>query len=87
MSRWTTEVLGWGRDSKILLGIPSYDDAGVQYHFSAVENLSNGLQGIHAGLAHSQTLPPNYQGVSIYCEWEMDESEWKYFKKEFEATQ
>lgn len=87
MSRWTAQVLAWGVESKILLGIPCYDDPGVQYHFSTVENLSNGLQGIHAGLARHKTLPTNYQGVAIYCEWEMDDSEWKYFKKEFEATQ
>lgn len=52
MSQWTRDVLAWAEDSKVLLGIPVYDDEGVQYHFSNVENLSNGLFGVRAGLAH-----------------------------------
>jgi hypothetical protein len=83
MSSWTTEVLDWSGDSEVLLGIPAYDDAGVGYHFPKVENLQNALSGIHAGLSGCESLPKNYAGVAIYCEWEMDRQEWSQFEKEF----
>jgi len=51
---------------------------------NAVENLPNALAGIHAGLSKHQPLPPNYAGLAIYCEWEMDQQEWATFKKDFE---
>lgn len=86
MSSWTSDVLNWSGDTQVLLGIPVYDDADVGYHFPNVENLQNALSGIHAGLARSKALPRNYSGVAIYCEWEMDQQEWTYFKKEFERA-
>jgi hypothetical protein len=86
MSSWTSDVLDWAGDSAVLLGIPVYDDAGVGYHFPKVENLQNALSGIHAGLSKYKSLPKNYAGVAIYCEWEMDQQEWNYFKKNFEGT-
>jgi len=86
MSSWTSDVLAWSGDSQVLLGIPVYDDAGVGYHFPEVENLQNALSGIHAGLSRHKPLPKNYAGVAIYCEWEMDQQEWDYFKKEFERA-
>jgi len=84
MSEWTSDVLNWSGDTQILLGIPVYDDAGVGYHSPKVENLKNALLGIHAGLNMFRPLPKNYTGVAIYCEWEMDQQEWGYLKKEFE---
>jgi hypothetical protein len=86
MSRWTSEVLCWSGDTQVLLGIPVYDDAGVGYHFPGTENLQNALSGIHAGLSKHKSLPKNYAGIAIYCEWEMNQQEWNYFKKEFERT-
>ena len=83
MSGWTSEILNWSGNTQVLLGIPVYDDFGVGYHFPHVENLQNALLGIHAGLSKYETLPKNYAGVAIYCEWEMDPQEWNYFKKEF----
>jgi hypothetical protein len=83
MSNWTSDVLSWSGDTEVLLGIPVYDDAGVGYHFPEVENLRNALLGIHAGLSKFKSVPENYSGVAIYCEWEMDDQEWKYLKKEF----
>ncbi|MBW8038682.1 MAG: hypothetical protein FVQ85_01635 [Planctomycetes bacterium] len=84
MSKWTSDVLNWSGDTQVLLGVPVYDDAGVGYHSPKVENLQNALLGIHAGLNKFRPLPKNYTGVSIYCEWEMDQQEWDYLKKEFE---
>lgn len=86
MSTWTSDVLEWSGDTQVLLGVPAYDDAGVGYHVPDVENLRNALSGIHAGLSRYKTLPRNYAGVAIYCEWEMDQQEWTYFKKEFEKS-
>jgi len=31
---------------------------------------------MNAGLFKYKTLPPNYQGIAIYSEWEMDADEW-----------
>ncbi|MGD9321055.1 MAG: glycoside hydrolase family 18 protein [Desulfobacteraceae bacterium] len=87
MSSWTSDVLSWTGDTKVLLGIPVYDDAGVEYHFPQVENLRNALLGIHAGLSQFKSVPDNYSGVAIYCEWEMDDQEWEYLRKEFEKAQ
>jgi len=86
VSRWTAEVLNWAGDSQVLLGVPVYDDAGVGYHFRHVENIENALRGIHAGLGGVSVLPENYAGIVIYCEWEMDQQEWDYLKKEFEKS-
>ena len=67
----------------VLLGVPTYDDAGVLYHDPRVENLRNALLGIHAGLSDYEALPANHQGVAIYCSWETDEAEWRYFQERF----
>ena len=81
MADWTGEVLKWSVGKGILLGVPTYDDAGVGYHDPRVENLRNGLLGIHTGL--SRNVTSNYQGVAIYCEWETSETEWAYFREHF----
>lgn len=79
MAGWTQEVLAWSEGKPVLLGVPTYDDAGVGYHHPNVENLTNALRGIHRGLSR-QPLPTNYQGVAIYCEWETGEAEWQHFR-------
>jgi hypothetical protein len=82
MVNWTIESLRWSEGKPVLLGIPSYNDAEVEYHNPKVENLRTALMGIHKALSG---LPPpaNYQGVAIYCEWETDSEEWNYFKSHF----
>jgi len=82
MACWTDEVLAWSGGTPVLLGVPTYDDEGVDYHNPKVENLANALMGIHRGLARGP-LPVNYQGVAIYCEWETGTNEWQYFEKHF----
>jgi hypothetical protein len=82
MGDWTGEALAWSEGKPVLLGLPTYSDAGVGYHHPHVENLSNALQGIHRGLSR-QPLPQNYQGVAIYCHWETDADEWEYFQEHF----
>jgi hypothetical protein len=82
MADWTQEVLEWSEGKSVLLGVPTYDDAGVEYHDPRVENITNALLGVHRGLSR-QSLPANYQGVAIYCEWETSEAEWRYFREYF----
>jgi hypothetical protein len=81
MADWTRDVLAWSSKS-VLLGVPTYDDAGVGYHRPHVKNLTNALLGVHRGLA-SRPLPENYQGVALYCDWETTEAEWGYFREHF----
>jgi hypothetical protein len=82
MAQWTIEVLSWSEGKAVLLGVPTYNDAGVDYHNPRVENLQNALPGIHRGLS-PEPLPKNYQGIALYCDWETDESEWKYLRDHF----
>ena len=81
-SDWTQEVLAWSEGKPVLLGVPTYDDSGVEYHHPNVENLTNALLGVHRGLS-GQSLPANYQGVAIYSDWETSEGEWQYFREHF----
>ncbi|MDQ3813353.1 MAG: glycosyl hydrolase family 18 protein [Armatimonadota bacterium] len=89
MRSWTQQVLDWSQVASgqkspvILLGVPTYDDAGVGYHNPDVENLANALPGIHASLGRSAQLPAHYQGVAIYCEWETTEPEWQHLREHF----
>ena len=86
MKSWTREILNWSGQAEVLLGVPTYNDAGVGYHIPSVEDLRNALLGIHAGLQGYDAVPPNYQGVAIYCEWETDEAEWAYWTTHFMAA-
>ena len=83
MAGWTAKSLRWTSDSTVLLGVPAYEDAGVGYHHPRIENLENALPGIHAGLSRLSEVPSNYQGLAIYCEWEMDDRKWACFKNLF----
>jgi len=83
LSAWTREVLDWSKGTEVLLGLPAYRDEGVAYHIPRVENLENALLGAHSGLSHYRILPENYQGVAVYCEWEMDEEKWKILRTRF----
>lgn len=82
MADWTQEVLAWSGDKAVLLGVPTYDDPGVEYHHANVENLTNAVLGVHRGLSR-QPMPANYQGVAIYCDWKTSEQEWAYFREHF----
>lgn len=82
MSDWTRESLEWADPTQVLLGVPTYSDEGVEYHFPEVENITNALLGIHAGLLHSRK-PTNYQGIAIYSNWVTDDSEWNHLRQAF----
>jgi hypothetical protein len=83
MVGWTREVLTWSGDTDVLLGLPAYDDAGVPWHDPDVENLVHALAGIHAGLSSFDDLPPNYRGIALYSEWEMEAGEWELLRSDF----
>ena len=83
---WAPELLDWAGGKQVLLGVPAYEDAGVGYHYRYVENLPNALPAVHAGLARCTSLPTNYAGVAIYCEWEMTPQKWACFRREFEKS-
>ena len=59
-----------------LLGVPAYEDAGVNYHHPQVENIRSALQGIAASDHKNEA-----NGIAIYCEWEMDENKWQIWRK------
>jgi hypothetical protein len=82
MADWTVEVLDWAEGKPVLLGLATYDDAGVGYHHPSVENLEHGLAGIHAGLRRSGP-PAHYQGAAIYSHWETDQDEWRLWRQRF----
>lgn len=83
MRTWTAQVLDWSAPAEVLLGVPDYDDAGTGYHHPDVENLSNALLGVHAGLEDRKPQSSHYAGVALYCEWQTDEREWRLFSEEF----
>lgn len=83
VASWTREVLDWSGGAEVLLGLPAYRDEGVGYHDPRVENLENALLGVHSGLGGYRTLPGNYQGIALYCEWEMDEGKWTVLRSHF----
>lgn len=82
MADWTEEILAWSEGKEILIGVPTYADHNVGYHDPRVENLTNALLGIHQGLSR-HPVPPNYRGLAIYSEWEMDDSEWRHWRDHF----
>lgn len=82
MAKWAKQVLEWSEGTTVLLGLPCYEDADVDYHNPAVENLGNALGGIHAGL-NQEKAPDHYRGVALYSLWTMDEDEWRVFDEAF----
>ncbi len=83
MAAWTREVLAWSEGTPTLLGLPAYDDAETGYHDPEIENLAEGLAGIHEGLASFEALPDAYRGVALYSDWEMDDGEWGVMREMF----
>ena len=94
VARWTKASLEWTdgpRAPEVLLGVPTYGDAGTRwgplYHDPRVENLVTSLAGVRRGLsdyrAQHGDLPARYAGAAIYCEWETDATEWREWRANF----
>jgi hypothetical protein len=78
MTDWTRQLVTTisSINCELLLGIPAYNDAEVGYHHPQVENIDSALKGISASGKKNEI-----KGISIYCEWEMDENKWQSWKK------
>lgn len=87
LATWTRESLAWAGDRPVWMGIPAYDDAGVRWHNPKVENLSHALPALHAGLSANSGPPANWQGVAVYCEWEMGPAHWAELREQFLVPQ
>lgn len=83
MADWTREILERSEGTDVLIGVPAYDDAGVEWHRPEIGNLKNALAGIHSGLLSCPEPPANYRGVSICCDWEMTPDKWAEFRMRF----
>lgn len=82
MCDWTREILAWSEGKPVLLGVPTYDDAGSGYHDPTVKNLATAIPGIHRGLSCSLSNG-TYQGIAVYCEWETDDGELAWLREHF----
>ncbi len=78
MTDWTQSLAGITQknSTKLILGVPAYDDHGVGYHYPHVENMLSALRGISAAGRNC-----SIDGIAIYCNWEMDENEWQIWRK------
>ncbi len=82
MKLWTWDILqAVPQTTDVLIGVPTYPDEGG-YHLAEVENIPTALTGVHGAL-HADALPPHFQGVALYCAWEMDESHWQAFSRHY----
>jgi len=78
MTRWTIVLTGTMHltGCELILGIPSYEDAGVGYHHPRVENITSALRGIS-----DSGRTEKIGGIAIYCEWEMDDAKWEQWRR------
>lgn len=84
MRSWTQEIITWSSPTPTLLGVPAYNDAGVDWHHPDTENLTHSLRGIHAGLLQwAGKIPEHYNGIAVYCHWEMTAKKWRVLKENF----
>ncbi|QQE13646.1 glycoside hydrolase family 18 protein [Planctomycetota bacterium] len=86
IANWTDQILSWSPNSQVILGVPAYDDTHVDYHNPDIENITNSIRTINKTLAPAQKLPPNYQGIAIYCEWQMTSEKWNEYQTEFQGN-
>jgi hypothetical protein len=82
LAHWTEQVLTWLPEGEVLLGLPAYEDVAL-YHWPWVEDLENGLRGVHAGLVRFNGLPTSYQGIAVYSQWTMADQEWALLDEGF----
>lgn len=65
--------------ARVLLGIPTYDDA-TAMHRPAVESPRNALLGVITGL-RSIGGGGTFEGVALYAEWTTDAAEWEVYER------
>jgi hypothetical protein len=75
-----TGVLARSRSrSRVLLGVPTYDQHGLM-HRAGVETPENALLGVIAGL-RGLGGGGTFEGVALYAEWTTDEDEWRSYER------
>jgi len=75
----TEALLASGSDTRILMGVPTYEDHGFM-HRSGVETLDNALLGIVAGL-RGLGAGGTFEGVALYAEWTTDDADWATYER------
>ncbi len=80
VARWAQHVRDAAGAAEVLLGVPTYDDEWMTWHYPSGEHLMSGLAGL--GLVD---LGPNYRGVAIYANWELDHDEVAWLRRTFVA--
>lgn len=68
-----------GSHSRVLLGIPTYDETGFM-HRAGVETAENAILGIVAGL-RGLGAGGTFEGVALYAEWTTDAAEWGLYER------
>jgi hypothetical protein len=64
--------------ARLLVGVPTYDSTGLM-HRGEVENPSNALLGVIAGL-RGLGVGGAFEGVALYAEWTTDSEEWATYE-------
>lgn len=68
-----------GSRSRVLLGIPTYDETGLM-HRAGVETPENAILGVVAGL-RGLGAGGTFEGVALYAEWTTDDGEWGAYER------
>src|SRR5581483_6184763 len=74
-----TTALGPNAHTRVLLGVPTYAEAGLM-HRAGVETLENALLGVIHGLRGSGS-GGTFEGVALYAEWTTDPEEWATYER------
>jgi hypothetical protein len=75
----TSSLVNSKARARVLVGVPTYDEAGLM-HRAAVENPENALLGVIAGL-RGLGGGGTFEGVALYAEWTTDEREWAAYER------
>jgi spore germination protein YaaH len=75
----TRSLLASHARARVLLGIPTYDDA-TAMHRLAVESPRNALLGVITGL-RGIGGGGTFEGVALYAEWTTDAGEWEVYER------
>jgi hypothetical protein len=76
-SRFMTATLGNNTKTRVLLGVPTYDETGIM-HRAGVETLDNALLGVVKGL-RGKGEGGTFEGVALYAEWTTEPTEWAVY--------
>ncbi len=78
---WLTQLFS-DLDTKVIIGLPTYDKASETFYPDA-ENIESGLLGVIDGLNSWRSENDSFQGVALYGSWTTDEKEWQTLEKLF----